>query len=60
MAEVWMNKWSLVVETENSKLCVTRSRGKEKTAFVKEGKMRSPDERSRRHIALWRHLMFKE
>nr|WRK65191.1 hypothetical protein MarFTME_146 [Marseillevirus futianmevirus] len=59
MAEVWMNKWSLVVETENSKLCATKNRGKEKTVFVVDGKIRDVDENSRRYLALWRHLMFK-
>ncbi|ADB04049.1 hypothetical protein C8_288 [Cannes 8 virus] len=60
MAEVWMNRWSLVVETENSKLCVTRNRGEERAVFVKEGRIRPLDKSSRNHIALWKHMMFRE
>lgn len=60
MSEIWINKWSLVVETENSKLCVVKNRGKERTVFAKEGKICPLDEESRKYIALWKHLMFKE
>ena len=57
--EVWMNDWSLLVVSSNSKLCVTRHKGKEVVSFQKEGKLCDPPKDFVLYICLWRHIFPK-
>ncbi|ALX27564.1 hypothetical protein GMAR_ORF190 [Golden Marseillevirus] len=55
-----MNKWSLLVVSEDSKLCVTKNRGKENILFHHSGKLCDPPAKFVCYILLWRHMFPKD
>lgn len=57
--EVWMNKWSLTVVSEDAKLCISRHKGREVSVFQKDGKLTEPPSEFLVYVSLWRHIFPK-
>lgn len=59
MMDIWMNKWYLLVVSENSKLCVTKNKGKETIVFQENGRLCEPPKEFCVYLHLWRHIFHK-